>query len=115
MRNAWVLAVLPIVIGMVVSIGAQAQDPANRMNRRERHQLIRIRAGLAQGDLTCREAAALLRNHRMIRRTEVSARADGRIDRREQRRLHRMQVRANGRIYWQRHPDSYRDRQSRLN
>lgn len=105
MKNAWVLAVL-----LVVSIGAQAQDPANRMNRRERHQLIRIRAGLTQGDLTCREAAKLLANHRMIRRTEVSARADGRVSRKEQMRIRRMNVRVNGRIYWQRH-----DRQSRLN
>ncbi|MNC98700.1 hypothetical protein D3C83_167440 [compost metagenome] len=76
----------------------------------ERHQLIRIRQGLATGDLTCQEASRLLANHRIIRRAEFTARADGRIDRREQRRIHRMQVRAKQRIYFQRH-----DRQGRLN
>lgn len=102
--------VLILVALLVLSIGAMAQDPVNRMNRKERHQLLRIRQGLAQGDLTRREAAQLLANHRMIRRAECSALADGRLDRREQRRLHKMQVRANRMIYWQRH-----DRQSRLN
>ncbi len=98
MKNALVLAVL-----LALSFSAMAQDPVNRMNRRERQQLIRIRQGLAQGDLTSREAAQLLANHRTIRRAEFTARADGRVNRKEQMRLRRMQARANARIYWQRH------------
>lgn len=92
-----------LVVLLALSVGAMAQDPASRMNRKEKQQLLRIRAGFAQGDLTRREAAQLLANHRMMRRAEFSARADGRLDRKEQMRLRRMQARANARIYWQRH------------
>jgi hypothetical protein len=103
MKRVWILVVPIAIVMMALSIGAMAQESADRMNRREKQQLIRIRQGFAQGDLTRREAAQLLANHRMIRRAEFSARADGRVNRKEQMRLRRMQARANARIYWQRH------------
>ena len=105
MKSVFVLVVL-----VATSLSTMAQDVAARMNRRERHQLMRIRQGLSQGDLTPREAHQLLANHRLIRRSECMARADGDLTRKEQLRIRRMQIRANRMIYWQRH-----DRQSRMN
>ena len=95
---------------MVMAIGAMAQEGTPRGERRQHQQLTRIRHGLANGDLSRREAYRLLMQERNIRRSARMARADGHISHREQRHLHRMHARTGRHIYFQRH-----DRQSRLN
>ncbi len=98
-----------IVVLMVVSFATWAQDQSPRVDQRQQNQRLRIRAGLATGDLTRMEAARLMAAQMHIRRGECIAKADGNVTRAERIRLHRMQRRASLQIYRERH-----DRQNRL-
>jgi len=81
----------------------------DRIDARQARQADRIRSGVANGDLTRREASALRSEQRGIRRMERHARADGVVTPREGRRLERAQDRASRHINQQRH-----DRQQRF-
>jgi len=99
-----------MIVLMAVTVGAFAQDATPRADQRQHQQIQRIRQGLANGDLTRREAYGLLKQQHHIRRREYIANADGHVTLRERAQLHRAQNRANRQIFLQRH-----DRVSRMN
>jgi len=99
-----------MIVLMAVTVGAFAQDATPRADQRQHQQIQRIRQGLANGDLTRREAYGLLKQQHHIRRREYMANADGQVTRKERAQLHRAQNRANRQIFLQRH-----DRVSRMN
>jgi len=80
------------------SIAPRHHDTAIEINERQARQEQRIERGVARGDLTRREARELRHGQREIRRAETHAMADGRIDRREARRLQAMLDAADARI-----------------
>ena len=70
---------------------------------REKHQDKRIERGVAQGDLSQREAKRLKLEQRAIDHRQRKAKADGVVTPQEQARLDRMQDRASKDIARQRH------------
>ena len=109
MKKVLAIALGLLVMLMAISIASFAQDQTPRVDQRQQNQRLRIRAGLATGDLTRREAARLLAALMYIRRGECYAKADGNVTKSERFRLHRMQRRASLQIYRERH-----DRRNRL-
>lgn len=106
MKSGWgILGVL-----MLMGFSALAQERMPQVDRREHRQLVRIRQGLANGDLTRREAFQLMASQRHIRHAERRAKADGCITNAERFRLRQAQARSNREIFRQRH-----DRLGRLN
>ena len=109
---------IPIALAATLACGfAQAQERSyggrsasggDRVDTRQARQTDRIRSGMANGDLTRREASALRSEQRGIRQMERHARADGVVTPREGRRLERAQDRSSRHINQQRH-----DRQQR--
>jgi len=109
---------IPIALAATLACGfAQAQERSyggrsasggDRVDTRQARQSDRIRSGVANGDLTRREASTLRSEQRGIRQMERHARADGVVTPRESRRLDRAQDRASRNINQQRH-----DRQQR--
>ncbi len=99
-----------MIVLMAMTVGAFAQDATPRADQRQHQQVQRIRHGLANGDLTRREAYRLLKQQHHIRRREYIAKADGCVTQRERAQLHRAQGRANRQIFMQRH-----DRVGRMN
>jgi hypothetical protein len=110
---------IPIALAATLACGfAQAQERStgdrsatsgDRVDARQAQQANRIRSGVANGDLTRREASSLRSEQRGIRQMERHARADGVVTPREGRRLERAQDRASHNISRQRH-----DRQQRF-
>jgi hypothetical protein len=101
-----------IALGLVASAGlALAQDTAQPVagaasgvgHAREKHQDKRIERGMAQGDLSQREAKRLKMEQRAIDHRQRKAKADGVVTPQEQARLDRMQDRASKDIARQRH------------
>lgn len=91
------------------SYGGRSASSGDRVDARQARQTDRIRSGMANGDLTRREASALRSEQRGIRQMERHARADGVVTPRESRRLEHAQDRASRHISQQRH-----DRQQRF-
>ena len=87
---------------------ANQQERSLSINERQARQEQRIQRGVARGAITQREARELWRQPREISRAEATARADGRIDRREMRELTAMLDEADQRIRHQRHDQQNR-------
>jgi hypothetical protein len=104
MRTKFLFAALIGTAAFAAAMPAEA-----RINQRQSHQQHRIGRGVANGELTGREAYRLERQQAHIARYERRSRADGGgLSGRERYRIERMQDRASGRIYRQKH-----DRQGR--
>ena len=85
-------------------LSAFAQPAApSAVNQREAHQDQRIQQGIANGDLSAREAYRLERQQGRIDAAEARARSDGQLSGAERERLHRMQDQANRDIWQQKH------------
>jgi hypothetical protein len=110
---------IPIALAATLACGfAQAQERSygdrsatsgDRIDARQAQQANRIRSGVANGDLTRREASGLRSEQRGIRQMERRARADGVVTPRESRQINHAQNRASRNISHQRH-----DRQQRF-
>ena len=84
----------------------QEPDPSTKTPvaaAREKHQDKRIDRGVAQGDLTKREARRLKMEQRAIDHKQRKAKADGVVTPEEQARINKMQDRAGKDIARQRH------------
>ena len=98
-----------MIAGMLPMVGL-AQGS---INRRQYAQRSRIREGIRSGELTRREASRLIHQQRRIEAYERrSLLDDGRLDRRERRRLDQMLDRAGRDIYREKNDrqDRYRYR-----
>lgn len=80
-----------------------------RIDERQARQEARIRDGLANGEITHREARRLFQLQREIRQAERMAKADGVVTRDERRELMAMLDRADRQIFRQKHDQQYRD------
>jgi len=74
-----------------------------RIDRREARQHARIRQGARSGQLTRHEGRVLRRDQRHIARVERRAKADGVVTPQERRRITHAQNRENRRIYRLKH------------
>ena len=92
---------------MSLSLSAFANTPG--INRRERNQQRRIAHGIADGQLTAREAARLEREEAHIYRDERRAKADGTVTFWERQHLDNELDRANRRIYRNTHDSQHRN------
>ncbi|MEL6865899.1 MAG: hypothetical protein AAFP19_15850 [Bacteroidota bacterium] len=86
----------------------QAQTVTPKVAQRQVSQQKRIKQGVAQGDLTKREATKLQAQQAHIHRTKKRAKADGVVTKKERARIHKKQNRASKQIYRQK-----KDRQVR--
>src|SRR5262245_34720445 len=102
-----IIFLLALTFIMSLSLAAFANTP--RINRRERNQQQRIAHGIADGELTAREAARLEREQAHIYRTERRFKADGVVTYRERQRLDRELDQANRRIYRNTHDNQDRN------
>jgi len=89
---------ISVFIVLVVGITAYAQTETPRANTRQKAQRVRIAKGRQDGELTNKEAAALNKQQRHIRRTERRAKADGEVTGAEKAKIERKQSRANRNI-----------------
>lgn len=104
---------LLLVAGLAAASLAQAQvvmgdAQQDRVDNRQDRQAARIGQGVASGELTRHEIAALMRQQNHIHRLERRTEADGVVTGREARRMESAQDRASARIYHHKH-----DRQAR--
>jgi hypothetical protein len=99
--TALVAATLVLSLAPSVAVTAAGQTP--RVNRRQRHQTVRIRRGVRRGSLTRRETQRLARQQARVRRHEARIKADGTVSRRERVSLTRHQNRASRNVYRQKH------------
>jgi hypothetical protein len=97
------MLIMAAVLAVTLAGPAEAGVRAPRVDRREARQHLRIRQGVCSGRLTAREARALRRGQRHIRRLEWRAQSDGKVTLRERRRLHRALDRQSCRIYRLKH------------
>ena len=70
---------------------------------RQKKQFRRINSGVKSGEITRRESKKLGREQRRIRQIRRHARADGRVNARERRHIHKLQERASRHIYLAKH------------
>ncbi len=104
MKNTRVLALsLSVLVGFGLIGSAFAGERGKIVNNRQVRQEKRIEQGVRSGQLTRKEAFHLQQSQRRIDRYEKIARADGRINPQEARKLDRMQDRQNKVIYNQKH------------
>ncbi|RMF13043.1 MAG: hypothetical protein D6758_13935 [Gammaproteobacteria bacterium] len=75
---------------------------------RETHQKHRIVQGVANGELTARETARLVKGQRELRRMERRAKSDGVVTLRERARLHHKADVESARIYRNKHDSQTR-------
>ena len=87
-----VALLIPIALTVVMQVNAQSTP---RVDQRQHNQHARVRHGVANGELTRREAANGIHDQRHIRRAERRVKADGHVTRRERARLHRQQNQAS--------------------
>ena len=99
MKKIFVYAILAFGAGIVLATQASAGVIAERMQ----NQNLRIRHGVISGELTRSEARLLKKEQRRIHRLRRLAWADGKMTRREWRRLEKMQNRASYHIYRLKH------------
>jgi hypothetical protein len=73
------------------------------IDRRQDNQQRRIMQGVRSGELTPRETYQVMKGQARIQRMENRAEADGRVTRRERRRIHAAQDAQSRRIYNKKH------------
>ena len=98
MKKHWI--VLAVVVLASLASGVASAD---RIDRREVRQHLRIADGVRSGELTRREAVRLRVGQRHIHRVERRVERDGVVTRREEHRLGRMQNHQSRVIYRLKH------------
>lgn len=90
-----------VLAGTVTAAPVLAGTPG--LDRREHHQVQRIRQGVRSGELTRAETARLMHGQAQLRRSEARAKSDGVVTARERARLqHKADVQSRH-IYRQKH------------
>jgi len=90
---------IALTITMVLTLSlCVAQTETPRADQRQVNQRARIHEGRADGEVTKREARALNKQQRHIKRTERRAESDGVVSKSERRKLERKQDRASRNI-----------------
>jgi len=98
-----------IILGaFVLAPVVQAGTKSPGVNKREHHQVKRIKQGAKSGELTKRETHRLAHEQARIRAKEARFKADGELTKRERANLHRDLNRSNRHIYNQKHDDQSR-------
>lgn len=96
-----------VLLGAAMAVAAAAApaqtSPSGVVDQREDHQEQRIGQGIANGDVSAREAYRLERQQGRIDAAEAAARADGPLNPAERARLNRMQDTASRDIWQQKH------------
>jgi len=93
-----------IILGaFVLAPVAQAGNKSPGVNKREHHQVKRIKQGAKSGELTRRETHRLAHEQAHIRAKEARFKADGELTTRERVKLHRDLNRSSRHIYRQKH------------
>lgn len=91
---------------LVIAAPVYAGTPV--LDRREHHQVQRIKQGVRSGELTRRETAQLVKGQYQLRRMEARVKSDGEITPRERARLqHKANVESR-KIYRQKHDNQVR-------
>jgi len=93
---------LSLLVASLLAAPAFAQTAATEVQR-DVNQQTRIEAGLKSGQLNTTEAARLEREQARITKTEQGALKDGKLSKREQRKIDRMQDAASADIARQKH------------
>ena len=70
---------IPLALIVLIRLTTYAQNATGKIDNREAEQRTRIRQGRASGDLTNKEATRLNRQQHHIHRTELRAKADGKV------------------------------------
>jgi hypothetical protein len=99
---------LALALLCCATLAAPTSAHADRVDRRQDAQRERIRDGARSGDLTGKEARALRRDQKRIRRMEHRAKANGQVSPHETRRLEHAQDQASKKIYRQKHDRQHR-------
>lgn len=84
------IALVAFAVACALATAAEAAPPQSNVNARQANQQHRIAAGVANGQLTRREAAYLQHREADVRRVERRARADGYMSPSERARINRM-------------------------
>lgn len=99
---------LTLALTLLFTTPASAGVPSPAVDARQADQAQRIQRGVVSGELTGREARALIHQQREIARLERRFEADGVLGRHERQVLRGLQAQASRRIAVQKH-----DRQDR--
>ena len=81
----------------------QADEATPLIDKRLEHQKDRIKQGVKSGELTRKEAGALIHGQKRIHRMKKNAAADGEITDQERRRIRRARKRQSAKIYRKKH------------
>ena len=92
-----------IITAVFITMNAQAQNHRDNTDKRQAIQRTRIAEGVVSGEVTRPEAQRLRAEQRAIRRVEQRVEADGKVTRREQRKLNKLQNQASRDIRRQKH------------
>jgi hypothetical protein len=103
MKKSTLLASLGLAFSLALAGAATAGNDTPRLDRRENHQAGRIYDGVANGELTKREARRLGAGQVHLRRAEARAKADGSVTARERAHLQREANQQSRRIHRQKH------------
>jgi polyhydroxyalkanoate synthesis regulator phasin len=97
-----------IPLSLVLAVFVNTSYAGTRADKRQERQEKRIDQGVKSGQLNEKEAARLNNGQARIDNAETAAQADGKITKKEQRKLENMQDRQSKKIYKEKH-----DRQRR--
>jgi hypothetical protein len=104
MKKAWVFIVVASLV-VILSAGSilagNTYDP--KIQERITKQQQRIDQGIASGSLTSTEAVTLQDNLNWVKAEETRLKADGKLNKRERERLHKMLDDNNNMIYKKKH------------
>ena len=107
--NLTKIAVAALLGATLLPLSAQAAPHHKPIDRRERHQEVRIRNGVRSGRLTRSEAVRLQEQQARIRRQEAQARrSGGRYTPEERRRIQRQLNNSSNTIGHQKHDHQHR-------
>lgn len=97
-----------VLFGFAASMIVSPLTMANRMDKRQANQRARIQQGVRSGELTRGEATRLRNQQRRVHRMENRAEADGVVTAKEKARVEQAQDRASQRIHELKHNEHQR-------
>lgn len=101
MKKTVIFVIAILALALSAQVISQTKTPV--IDKRERNQQARIKAGVNSGALTPREAKRLEVQQGKIKADEMVAKSDGKVTPAERRHLTREQNRASRTIYRKKH------------
>ena len=98
---ALITTITVALIGAPLALAGGNQSPL--VNKREQHQVQRLKNGVKSGALTGREALRSVVDQAQIRRQERRFKADGNLTKKERFKLHRELNQSGRRLYRRKH------------